>query len=225
MSQSDTADFNSLRQAMVQQISLYVGLACERLGKETLEETVMAAVAKVPRHEFVPPEMRLLAYEDSPLPIGCGKTISQPFIVALMTDLLDLHPSDKVLEVGTGLGYQAAVLAELADQVYTVEIIEELANEADKRLRGLKYDNIAIRIGDGGQGWSEYAPFDKIIVTAAPELIPPTLLHQMKPGGRMVVPAGTESEQKLILVEKDAAGKLQTTEILSVLFSRLVTSH
>ena len=117
MSQSDTADFTSLRHAMVRQISLYVGLACDRIGKETLEEAVMAAVAKVPRHEFVPPEMRLLAYEDSPLPIGCGKTISQPFIVALMTDLLDLHPSDKVLEVGTGLGYQAAVLAELADQV------------------------------------------------------------------------------------------------------------
>jgi protein-L-isoaspartate(D-aspartate) O-methyltransferase len=225
MTESNTADFSQLRQAMVQQIAVYVGLAGDRIGKETLDERVMTAVAKVPRHEFVPAEMRLLAYEDSPLPIGCGKTISQPFIVALMTDLLELRRDDKVLEVGTGLGYQAAVLAELVDQVYTVEIIEDLAEEADKRLRGHGYDNIAMRIGDGGQGWAEYAPFDKIIVTAAPELIPPTLLHQLKPGGRMVIPAGTETDQQLFLVEKDAAGKLSTQEILSVLFSRLVTSH
>jgi protein-L-isoaspartate(D-aspartate) O-methyltransferase len=225
MTESNPADFSELRQAMVQQIAMYVGLAGDRIGKETLDERVMTAVAKVPRHEFVPAEMRLLAYEDSPLPIGCGKTISQPFIVALMTDLLELRRDDKVLEVGTGLGYQAAVLAELVDQVYSVEIIEDLAEEADKRLRGHGYDNIAMRIGDGGQGWAEYAPFDKIIVTAAPELIPPTLLHQLKPGGRMVIPAGTETDQQLFLVEKDAAGKLATQEILSVLFSRLVTSH
>ncbi|MFQ5974129.1 MAG: protein-L-isoaspartate O-methyltransferase, partial [Alphaproteobacteria bacterium] len=152
-------------------------------------------------------------------------TISQPFIVALMTDLLELTEHDAVLEVGTGLGYQAAILAELADQVFTVEILEELAREGEQRLRGAGYNNIHVRIGDGSNGWPEHAPYDKVIVTAAPELIPPALINQLKPGGRMVVPAGLEDQQQLLVVSKDETGRVSTKEVIPVLFSRLITSH
>jgi protein-L-isoaspartate(D-aspartate) O-methyltransferase len=155
------------------------------------------------------------------LPIGCGKTISQPFIVALMTDLLALDPTDTVLEIGTGLGYQAAVLAELAGRVYTVEIIDELGQSARQRLRRQKYANIEYKIGNGYYGWPEHAPFDKIIVTAAPDLIPPPLIQQLKPGGKMVIPAGLAGEQRLLLVAKDRDGALASTEILAVRFSEL----
>ncbi len=225
MSETDQSHFTTLRFEMVEQIELHASLVSERTGKPALGDRVMAAMGKVPRHQFVPSELSLLAYDDSPLPIGYGKTISQPFIVALMTDLLQIGPGDVVLEVGTGLGYQAAVLAELAARVYTVEILEELAGEADKRLRELGYDAIEIRIGDGAHGWPEHAPFDKVIVTAAPELIPASLLNQLGSGGRMVIPAGTETAQQLILVVKDEHGRLETTEILPVVFSRLITSH
>ncbi len=215
----------SLREEMVEQVSNHATVTGDETGREPLNDRVLAAMQEVPRHVFVPTPLKLLAYIDSPLPIGHGKTISQPFIVALMLDLLEVEPDDRVLEVGTGLGYQAAVLARLASTVYTVEIIQELAGEATDRIGGLGYTNVRIRTGDGGQGWPEHAPFDKVIVAAAPELMPPPLLSQLKPGGRMVIPAGMPDAQKLILVEKDARGRLETTEVLPVRFAPLVTSH
>jgi len=214
-------EFLELRETMVAEIAAKTIFACGQLGKAALGSRVMQALAKVPRHEFVPVELRPYAYADTPLPIGFDKTISQPFIVAVMTDLLDLHPTDTVLEIGTGLGYQAAILSELAQRVYTVEIIEELAAQARHRLARQGHANVESRIGNGCGGWPEHAPFDKIIVTAAPELIPPPLIYQLKPGGRMVIPAGIPSAQQLILVEKDADGMVSTREILPVQFSLL----
>lgn len=183
------------------------------------------ALQTVPRHEFVPAELRAFAYVDSPLPIGFDKTTSQPFIIALMTDVLDPQPGDTVLEIGTGLGYQAAILAELAGQVYSVEIIEELAHSARRRLVDRGVENVRIRVGDGSLGWLEHAPFDKVLVAAAPELIPTALLSQLKSGGRMVIPAGLESAQKLIEVRKSPSGNLKTRELLAVRFSTLMTSE
>jgi protein-L-isoaspartate(D-aspartate) O-methyltransferase len=191
------------------------------LGKAALDSRVMNALATVPRHAFVPFELRPYAYVDTPLPIGFSKTISQPFIVAVMTDLLDVQPTDTVLEIGTGLGYQCAILAELAHRVFTVEIIEELAEQAAHRLADQGCDNVEIRIGNGCQGWPEHAPFDKIIVTAAPELIPPALIYQLKPGGTMVIPAGLPDAQQLIQLRKDAQGSVTTREVFQVLFSML----
>jgi len=217
--------FTAARDEMVQIIAAYARASAERTGRTAFGERVMQAMATVPRHEFVPAELRPLAYVDSPLPIGCEKTISQPFIVALMTDLLEIRPTDKVLEIGTGLGYQSAILAELAARVYSVEIIEELGGEAGRRLMQQGYRNIELRIGDGGLGWPHHAPYDKIMVTAAPELMPPALISQLKPGGRMVIPAGIEDAQQLLLAEKDAGGRLRTKEMLAVRFSKLVTSH
>ena len=175
----------------------------------------------MPRHEFVPVELQPYAYLNRPLPIGYEKTISQPFIVALMTDLLELGEDDVVLEIGAGAGYQAAILAELAKRVYTVDIIEELAQGAERRLKRLGYENVEVRIGNGYYGWPEDAPYDKIMVTTASELIPPPLLAQLKPGGRMVIPTGIPEKQTLILVEKSASGSLATREILPVRFSEL----
>jgi protein-L-isoaspartate(D-aspartate) O-methyltransferase len=169
----------------------------------------------------VPLELQPYAYADTPLPIGFGKTISQPFIVALMTDLLDLAPTDRVLEIGTGMGYQSALLARLARRVYSMELIEELAQQAGQRLARQGHHNVEIRIGNGCRGWPERAPFDKLIVTAAPEMIPPALLYQLKPGGKMVIPAGLQDAQQLILVDKDADGLVSTREILPVQFSAL----
>jgi protein-L-isoaspartate(D-aspartate) O-methyltransferase len=179
----------------------------------------------VPRHNFVPPELQHLAYADGPLPIGCDKTVSQPFMVALMTDLLDIEPGEKVLEVGTGLGYHAAILAGLAETVFTVEIHEELAREGRARLDALGYENIAFKIGDGAQGWPEHAPFDRILVAAAPELLPPALIQQLRPGGRMVVPAGLPDDQQLLVVDKDMDGRIATREVLQVVFAPLINSH
>jgi protein-L-isoaspartate(D-aspartate) O-methyltransferase len=195
--------------------------ASARIGKAALAKPVMEAMGSVPRHAFVPVELQPYAYADTPLPIGCDKTISQPFIVALMTDLLGLEPTDAVLEIGTGVGYQAAILAELARKVYTVEIIEELAQEAEKRLRRLGYTNIELKVGNGYYGWPEHAPFDKVIVTAAPDLIPPPLIEQLKPWGRMVIPAGLPEAQQLIVLTKQRDGKLAITEMLPVRFSAL----
>jgi protein-L-isoaspartate(D-aspartate) O-methyltransferase len=169
----------------------------------------------------VPVELRAYAYANSPLPIGCDKTISQPFIVALMSDLLDLQPDDTVLEIGTGLGYQAAILSALAHKVYSVEIIQELAQQAKKRLAQHGCANVALRLGNGFHGWAEHAPYDKMIVTAASDLVPPTLLQQLKANGRMVIPTGLPDSQQLVLVEKDAAGRSRMTEILRVRFSLL----
>jgi protein-L-isoaspartate(D-aspartate) O-methyltransferase len=180
---------------------------------------VLAAMRKVPRHEFVPEHLAGAAYEDHPLPIGYGQTISQPYIVALMTELLHLTPESKVLEVGTGCGYQTAVLAEIAAEVYSVEIIEPLAKESVDRLQRLGYENTHVKRGDGYLGWPEHAPFDAIVVTAGAEHIPPPLVEQLKPGGRMVIPVGEpHGEQSLLLVEKDLDASVSTRNITPVLF-------
>jgi protein-L-isoaspartate(D-aspartate) O-methyltransferase len=178
-------------------------------------------MAKVPRHEFVPVEVQRYAYLNRPIPIGFDKTISQPMMVAVMTDLLELEPDDMVLEIGTGLGYQAAVLAELASRVYSVEIIDELAQRAIQRLKRQGYTNVEVRIGNGYTGWPDHALFDKVIVAAAPDLIPPPLINQLKAGGKMVIPVGLPGAQQLVVVEKDLNGKIATKEIMPVLFSVL----
>jgi len=214
-------DVAVLRQHMVAEIAAQTIFLTGRLGKAALDARVLEVMGRVPRHEFVRLEVRAFAYADSPLPSGYGKTISAPFIVALMTDLLALRPTDRVLEVGTGLGYQTAVLAALAQRVYSVELIEELSVDARHRLARQGCRNVELRIGDGRAGWPEQAPFDRIIVTAAPDLVPPTLLHQLKPGGRMVLPAGLPESQQLLLVEKDADGALSIREVLPVRFSVL----
>ncbi|MFB3150399.1 MAG: protein-L-isoaspartate(D-aspartate) O-methyltransferase [Alphaproteobacteria bacterium] len=221
----ETSDYAALRRQMIETIAIHALHVGNAIGEQGLGTRVMEVMGRVARHEFVPAELRPHAYIDHPLPIGFGKTISQPFMVALMTDLLDVQASDSVLELGTGLGYQAAVLADLAEQVYTVEIIGELALAARSRLEDLGYANVEVRLGDGSKGWPEHAPFDKVIVTAAPELVPPSLITQLKPGGRMVVPAGLEDDQRLMLVEMDDAGNVKTREVLPVCFSPLVTIH
>ncbi len=212
-----------LRRHMVEVVGIYADLSAAELGKSRLDERVLEAMQRVPRHLFVPDVLKPFAYNNSPLPIGFDKTISQPFIVAVMTDLLEIEPGDRVLEVGTGLGYHAAVLAELADEVFTVEIIEELAAAAEERLRELGYGNITIRVGDGSLGWPEFAPFDRILVTAGAELVPASLIEQLAPGGRMVLPAGLADEQKLSLVEKDLVGRTHVSEIMPVRFGELET--
>jgi protein-L-isoaspartate(D-aspartate) O-methyltransferase len=204
---------------MVAEIAAEAALAGDQTGRPVLGEKVMRTMAEVPRHDFVPVELREVAYLNTPLPIGFGKTISQPFIVALMTDLLDLDENDVVLEIGTGLGYQAAILARLVKRVYSVELLEELAAQARTRLA--RQRNITLRRANGYNGWPAHAPYDKVIVTAAPDLIPPSLIHQLKPGGRMMIPAGNPDSQQLILVEKTPEGRVATTEILRVRFSLL----
>ena len=211
------------RRAMLDRVARHAGRAAGRTGRAAISGPVMQAVARVPRHAFVPAEMAPYAYLDRPLPIGCGKTVSQPFIVALMTDLLEVGPEHRVLEIGTGLGYQTAVLAELAAEIFTVEAIGELAEGARRRLAGQGYANVSFRTGDGNLGWAAHAPFDRILVTAAPELIPPALLEQLRPGGRMAIPAGLEEDQRLLLVTRDAGGRFGTEEILPVRFSRLMS--
>jgi protein-L-isoaspartate(D-aspartate) O-methyltransferase len=214
-------DFELLRQRLLAEISIATAQLRDSIGKASLDERVMAAMGSVPRHEFVPIELQPYAYANIPLPIGFEKTISQPFIVALMTDLLDIKPDDTVLEIGTGLGYQSAILSRLARKVYSIEIIEELGREAKRRLRQQGCTNVELKIGNGYHGWSEHAPFDKMMVTAAPELMPPPLLHQLKAGGKMVIPAGLADAQQLLLVEKDAHGRVKTRDILQVRFSQL----
>ncbi len=214
-------DFAALRQQMVAQITAHTIFLTGRLGKASLDRRVLEVMTRVPRHEYVRLEVQPFAYADTPLPSGYGKTISQPFIVALMTDLLDLQATDTVLEIGTGLGYQTAILAELVQHVYSVELIEELATDARQRLARHGCGNVDLRVGDGRAGWPEHAPFGKIIVSAAPDLIPPALIYQLKPGGRMVIPAGLADAQQLMLVEKDNAGRVSMREVLPVQFSLL----
>ena len=185
------------------------------------DERVVTAMAKVPRQEFVPDNVRAQAYADSALPIGHDQTISQPFIVAFMTEQLRLQPNDRVLEIGTGSGYQTAVLAELVKDVYTIEIIEPLAKEASARLTRLGYKNAHVKTGDGFQGWPEVAPFDAIVVTCAPDKVPPPLTQQLKDGGRMIVPVGTGIDQQLFLLEKKN-GQLAQTAILPVRFVPMI---
>lgn len=193
-----------------------VGMIDGRIG---ISPAVLAVMGTIPRHPFVPEELRASAYEDRPLPIGSGQTISQPYIVALMTDLLRLPANAVVLEVGTGSGYQAAVLAKLATRVYSIEIIPELAASAEQRLSRLGYDNVQVRAGDGYAGWPDAAPFDGILVTAGAPHIPPPLIEQLKPGGRMVIPEGEAfAVQQLVLVEKRADGTVSTRRLLPVRF-------
>jgi protein-L-isoaspartate(D-aspartate) O-methyltransferase len=221
----ETERFAALRQRMVMEIASITVMVGERIGKYNIDPAVMEVMGKVARHDFVPLEMQPYAYLDRPLPIGYDKTISQPFIVALMTDFLQVGSQDVVLEIGTGMGYQSAILAALARKLYTIEIIEALADQAKQRLARAGCANVEIQVGNGYKGWPEHAPFDRIIATAAPELIPSSLMHQLKPGGRMVIPAGLPDSQQLILVEKNATdGKLSTREILPVRFSLLEES-
>jgi len=212
-----------LRRHMVELIALHADLAEEELGTAALDERVLAAMLQVPRHLFVPQPLAALAYQDTPLPIGFDKTISQPFIAAVMLDLLATRPRETVLEVGTGLGYQAAVLAELAAQVRSVEIVEELASQAELRLHRLGYSSVDIRVGDGSRGWAEHAPYDRILVTAAAERPPPALLEQLRPGGLLVLPLGPEEAQQLAVIDKDAAGHVRAREVIPVRFGRLET--
>lgn len=207
------------RKEMLEEIARTTRETRQETGRAVLNERVMNALGRVPRHRLVPPAEEPHAYRNRPLSIGLGQTISQPFIVALMTDLLDVKPGDKVLEIGTGSGYQAAVLAELGARVYTIEIVQPLGKEAAKRLIELGYTNITTRIGDGYRGWPEQAPFDSIIVTAAATEVPPSLSEQLKIGGKMVIPVGASlGVQTLYLIEKQADGKLTRRQILSVRF-------
>ena len=213
------AYFEEQRREMIAAIRVIAKHLVAEIGKTALDDRVVRAMAKVPRHEFVPIEVQPYAYLNRPLPIGFDKTISQPLMVAVMTDLLELKPDDVVLEIGTGLGYQSAVLAELAGRVYTLEIIDELAQWAVQRLKQEGYTNVEVRVGK--DGWPEHAPFDKVIVTASPDLIPPPLINQLKSGARMVVPVGLPDAQKLVVVDKDVNGRIKTKEIMQVLFSLL----
>jgi protein-L-isoaspartate(D-aspartate) O-methyltransferase len=212
-----------LRRHMVEVIALQADLMSAEIGKAALGERVLEAMRRVRRHLFVPPELAAVAYHDTPLPIGFDKTVSQPFICALMTDLLDPQPHEAVLEVGTGLGYQAAVLAELARQVWTVEMVEEFASHAEARLSQLGYGNVAVRVGDGTRGWAEHAPFDKILVTAAAAVPPKALLDQLAPGGRMVLPVGPEGIQQLTVIDKADDGRIRTRSVIPVRFGTLET--
>jgi protein-L-isoaspartate(D-aspartate) O-methyltransferase len=219
-------DWTALRKGMVTEIRTEVIATRSYIGKGSLQPEVFAVLRHVPRHEFVPLEVRSEAYENRPLPIGFGQTISQPYIVALMTDLLEPGPKDMILEVGTGSGYQAAVLAELVRQVHTMEIIPELARQAEKRFVHLGVDNIQVRQGDGYFGWPDASPFDGIIVTAAADHVPPPLVRQLREGGRMVIPVGHRfSVQQLLLITKDNDGNLKTRQILPVRFVPLTGEH
>jgi protein-L-isoaspartate(D-aspartate) O-methyltransferase len=215
--------FAILRRHMVEKIGIHYDLMDDELGTATLDERVLAAMLKVPRHLFVPAPLAHVAYEDTPLPIGFNKTISQPFITALMTDLLSPEPHDTVLEIGTGLGYHSALLAELVGRVYSVEIVEEFASEGESRLRQAGYNAVRIRVGDGSRGWAEHAPYDKIVVTAAADEPPPALLRQLKDGGRMVLPMGADDAQVLTVVHKDADGVIRVRAVIPVQFTRLET--
>jgi len=218
--------FEEDRRDMVQEIVQDARDTSYYINKKELDPRVMAVMGKVERHKFVPKSEESWAYANRPLPIGHGQTISQPYIVALMTDLLNLEPDERVLEVGTGSGYQAAVLAELVANVFTIEIIEPLGKAAARHLAKLNYDNVKAKIGDGYHGWAAEAPFDAIIVTAAASHIPPPLLQQLKPGGIMVIPVGSRfMVQQLVLVEKDKAGEFRTRQILPVRFVPLTGKH
>ena len=207
------------RNRMVEEIAALARDTRFETGRAALSARVMAAMAKVPRHEFVPAAQVANAYANRPLPIGLGQTISQPYIVALMTDLMEVKPGDRVLEIGTGSGYQAAVLAALAGTVYTIEIVEPLGREAAERLKRLGYGNVVTRVGDGYQGWPGEAPFDSIMVTAAPREVPQPLIDQLKPGGRLVVPVGGQAAgQSLLLIEKQTDGTVTRRNVLAVRF-------
>jgi protein-L-isoaspartate(D-aspartate) O-methyltransferase len=217
------AEFERDRRRLLREIEDEMRVCAGSTGRDMLSPRVVAALEATPRHRFVPPGMESFAYENRPLAIGLGQTISQPFIVALMTDMLDLQPGDVVLEIGTGSGYQAAVLAQLARQVYSVETLPELARTAYEQLAQLGYRNVEVRTGDGHEGWAEHAPYDAIIVTAAAPAVPPALLDQLRLGGRMMIPVGARyATQDLVLITKDANGEIHRRSILPVAFVPLV---
>ena len=219
-------EYTLQRQQMLSSIEDDVKITAQYINKESFDKLVLQAMNTVPRHEFVPENMRSVAYENRPLPIGYGQTISQPYIVALMTDLLQPQPDQRVLEIGTGSGYQAAVLSQLVADVFSIEIVEELGKSSTQLLTRLGYDNIETRIADGYDGWLQHAPFDSIIVTAAISHIPPPLVKQLKNGGRMVIPVGTRFQtQYLTLVEKDKQGKVTTQQLLPVIFVPFTGAH
>ncbi len=213
-------------QRMLKDIEMEVYLTRHLIGKNAFDDNVMDAMKQVPRHKFLPPDMRCCAYDNGPVPIGSGQTISQPYIVALMSDLLNTKPSDIILEIGTGSGYQAAILSQLVQQVYSVEIIEELATVARQRLHELGYNNIEVRNDDGYFGWPEHAPYDGVIVTAAATHIPPPLIEQMRTGARLVIPVGMPySYKELMVVEKKENGEIEVRHVLAVGFVPLTGDH
>jgi len=223
MSVAEAQDFSSLRARMVSEVEAMYADTRAETGLAAMSPAVRAAMGKVERHRLVADGHRGAAYRNHPLPIGSGQTISQPYIVALSTDLLNLRPTDIVLEIGTGSGYQAAVLAEIVRRVYSIEILESLAVTARKNLEQLRYSNIEILVGDGYQGWPEKAPFDAIVVTAAAPQVPPALVAQLKPGGRMVIPVGGSGDiQYLKLLVKRADGGYDEKRVLPVRFVPLV---
>lgn len=223
MGGAEAQDFAAERARMVAEIEATYAETRTLTGLAAMSPRVRAAMAKVERHRLVGPGQQSSAYRNHPLPIGQGQTISQPYIVALSTDLIAPAPHMVVLEVGTGSGYQAAVLAEVVKQVYTIELLAPLGREAASRLKEMGYANVEVRIGDGYRGWPERAPFDAIVVTAAAPSIPPALVEQLKPGGRMVIPVGATGDvQRLLLVTKDAAGVVAQREVLPVRFVPLV---
>lgn len=219
-------DYTVLRQRLVEQVSEDVNRTRAYIGKSALDERVMRVLGTVGRHRFVPVSLQSQAYENRPLPIGYGQTISQPYIVALMTDLLEPEAGDVVLEIGTGSGYQAAILSRLVDRVYTIEIIPELAESASARLRRLGFENVEVKNADGYYGWQEHAPFDSIIVTAASSHIPPLLVQQLKPGGVLMIPVGPAFQvQQLSLVKKDAGGEVTVRQVMPVRFVPFTGEH
>ena len=211
---------------LLQDIRAEVDLTRRLIGRDEIHAPILEAMGRVPRHEFVEPDMRSYAYRNGPLPIGHGQTISQPYIVALMTDLAEPTNQSRILEVGTGSGYQSAILAELAAEVYSIEIIPALARRAAERLKTLGYDNIHTRLGDGYHGWPEQAPFDAILVTAAAPEVPEPLIEQLKPGGRLVIPVGhADFGQELLLLRKLEDGRIERREVLPVIFVPLTGKH
>lgn len=219
-------DWQQQRQAMVEEIEAMVGSTSDYLQQDRLDKSVLEAMRKVPRHEFIPANRRPYAYLNQPVGIGHGQTISQPYIVAIMTDLIKPKPGAKVLEVGTGSGYQAAVLAELGVDMYSIEIIEPLAQQAALNLQQTGYGSVHTRTGDGYYGWESAAPFDGIVVTAVASHVPPPLIKQLKPGGRMIIPVGSAFlTQYLVLVSKSADGQITSRQILPVSFVPLTGEH
>jgi protein-L-isoaspartate(D-aspartate) O-methyltransferase len=223
MDASAAEDFDAQRARLVDEVVAYMRATRDETGRAQLSQCVERAMRAVPRHRFVPPDLARSAYHDNPLPIGHGQTISQPFIVALMTELADVERDSRVLEVGTGSGYQAAVLAQCAARVYSIEIVQPLGEQARTVLADLGYGNVEVRIGDGYKGWPEAAPFDAIVVTAAPDHVPQPLVDQLAPNGRMVIPVGTRyGAQDLVVITKGLDGRTVTRRTIAVRFVPLV---